>query len=169
MAWEILLSFLPPFFGVLAAFLIERLWHRHEDDKDRQKFLEDVRKELESCIKLLAGEGNLCPLDMWHSGISSGLLKLLPNETRTSLASVYFKLENHNYEAEKVRDVSILKVAEMGKPQNIVKLEPVLKDGPSVYRTFLEMLHYQLSLRLIDSEKKLCNEIDDLLKQNMWK
>jgi len=161
------LSFLPPFFGVLVAFGLERLWKRHENRIERDKFLQDVKKELESCSGLLTGKGNLCPVAMWKSGISSGIIRLIPIETRNELASVYFKLECHNYEAEKVRDVSILSWAEKGKPQTLVKLKTVLKTSPPVIGTFIEMLHVQLSVRLIGSEKKLRKRIDALLKKQI--
>jgi len=166
--WQLSLSFLPPFLGVLGAFLIQRLWQRHQDGKDRQKFLQDVKKELESCSKMLIGEGNLCPIDMWKSGISSGLLRLIPSETRNELSSIYFRLECHNYEAEKVRDVSILAVADKGKPQASVKPQPVLKNRPAVMYTYTELLHWQLSLRLRDSEEKLRKDIDALLNKQIW-
>lgn len=165
MVWS---SFLPPFFGVLVAFGLERLWKRHENCGERQKFLQDIQRELRICSELLVGEGNLCPIAMWKSGISSGTIRLIPSETRNELASVYFSLECHNYEAEKVRDVSILAVAEKGKPQTLVKLKPVLKSSPPVIRTYTEMLHWQLSLRLRDSEKKLRDNIDALLKKQIW-
>jgi len=58
MSWESLLSFLPPFFGVLIAFLIQRLWQHHTDGKDRQKFLQDIKKEREACSNSLVGKGN---------------------------------------------------------------------------------------------------------------
>jgi hypothetical protein len=77
MTWDELLPsilpFLPPFLGVLTAFLIERLWQNHVDGMDRQKFLQDVRKELEACSDSLNGEGNLVPTEIWQSGISSSL------------------------------------------------------------------------------------------------
>lgn len=37
------------------------------------------------------------------SGVSSGLLRLIPREIRDELASIYFKLECHNYGFLKVR------------------------------------------------------------------
>jgi hypothetical protein len=167
-SWELLFSFIPPFLGVLAAFLIERLWQNHQDRKDRQKFLQGIKTELELCSKLLIGEGNLCPTDMWKSGISSGLLRLVPSQTRNELGSIYFRLESHNYEAEKVRDVSILSASDKGKPQTLIKIEPIMKESPAVFRTYIEILHYRLSLSLIESEKNLRNDIESLLKKQIW-
>lgn len=168
MSIEYLWSFLSPFLGVLAAFLVQRVWQHYKDGKDEQKFLQDVKKELESCSEKLVGEGNLCPTDMWNSGIASGLLKLVPSEMKNELASIYFRLECHNYEAKKVREVSILAAAEKGKPQTIIKIEPVLKSGPPIIKTYTEMLHYQLSIRLRDTEKKLLSDIHQLLKGQNW-
>jgi len=163
-----ILLFLPSFFGVLAAFAIQRLWQKIQDSKDRQKLLKDLKAELEKCSKLLIGEGNLCPVTMWKSGIATGLLKLIPYETKEELASIYFRLECHNYEAEKVREVSIMSMMGKGKPQNINKIEPLMKKTPSVFKTYGEILHWQLSLRLIDSEKKLKNDIEKLLTKQVW-
>lgn len=167
--FSFLQPFLPPFFGVLTAFLVERLWHRYSNRKERQKLLQDLKKELESCSKLLVGEGNLCPRDMWLSGVSSGLVRLIPTEPRNELASLYFKIESHNYEAEKVRDVSILSASDKGKPQDLIMIKPVMKESPAAFLTHTEMLHYQLSKRLIDSEKKLREDIESLLKKLKWK
>jgi len=50
-----LLSFLPPFFGVLVAFLIQRGWSWIEDRRARKKLLQSVKKELE----LSSGTRNL--------------------------------------------------------------------------------------------------------------
>jgi len=168
MSIEYLWGFLSPFLGVLAAFLVQRGWQRYKDGKDKQKFLQDLKKELESCSKKLVGEGNLCPMDMWNSGIASGLLKLVPREMKNELASIYFRISCHNYEATKVREVSILATAEKGKPQAIVKIKPVLKSGPPVIQTFTEMLHYQLSIRLRDDEKQLQSDIKQFLKDQTW-
>jgi len=55
---------------------------------------------------------------------------------------------------------------EKGKPQSIVMVEPVMKNSPSVFKTFAEMLHWQLSNRLRNDEKKLKNDIESLLKKN---
>ena len=164
LAWQFMPAFLPPFFGVLVAFLVQRFWQEIQDMKDRQKFLRGVKQELESCSRLLGGKGNLCPTDMWKSGISSGFLKLLSHEDKTELASIYFRLECHNYEAEKVSDVDILAAAERGKPQSLLKLEPVEKTGPAVISTYIELLLLQLSLNLKDSQDKLKADIDSLLK-----
>jgi hypothetical protein len=45
---------------------------------------------------------------MWEAGKEAGFIGLLKHENKTTLASLYFRIKCHNYEAEKVRDVSIL-------------------------------------------------------------
>jgi hypothetical protein len=56
MEWE---SFLPPFFGVLVAFLIQRIWSWTEGRGSTKKLLQDIKKELKSCSDKLIGEGNI--------------------------------------------------------------------------------------------------------------
>ena len=46
---------------------------------------------------------------MWEAGKEAGFIALLKHENKTTLASLYFRIKCHNYEAEKARDVSILK------------------------------------------------------------
>jgi hypothetical protein len=140
---EAIILFLPSFFGVLAAFAIQRLWQKIQDSKDRQNLLKDLRCELEKCSKLLKGEGNLCPIDMWKSAIATGLLKLIPYEIKEEFASIYFRLDCHNYEAEKVREVSIMSTMEKGKPQSILKIEPIMKKTPAIFKTYAEILHWR--------------------------
>jgi hypothetical protein len=118
--WQSLLPFLPPFLGVLAAFLIQRVWSWTEDRGNRKKLLQGIKKELESCSEKLIGEGNLLPTDIWKSGVSSGSLKLIPHDRKTEFAKIYFRIECHNFEAEKVRDVNILAATDKDKarPEN---------------------------------------------------
>jgi hypothetical protein len=165
---ESILIFLPSFLGVLSAFFIQRLWQKIQNSKDRYQLLKDLRAEVEKCSKLLVGEGNLCPIDMWKSGIATGFLKLIPFVIKEELASIYFRLECHNYEAEKVREVSLMATMEKGKPQNILKMEPVMKNSPAIFKTYAEILHWQLSIKLINAEKKLHNDIECLLKGPIW-
>lgn len=163
------LSLLPPFFGVLLAFLVERLWKRYEENKDRKKFLQGIKKELELCAGLLVRRGNLLPTDMWKSGISAGLLKLIPYQTKIELTSIYFRIDCHNNEAEKVRQVSILAATTKEKPKATIdaKLgdQPVKVETPW---TNAELLHSTLSVRLKKEEKNLRDDINKLLKQNIW-
>jgi hypothetical protein len=105
MEWE---SFVPPFFGVLAAFVLQWAAKSYERSKDREQFLHEIKKELESCSKLLTGAGQLLPIDIWDYGKASDLLRLIPREARTQLAGLYYGIQCYNYEATKVRDVSIL-------------------------------------------------------------
>jgi hypothetical protein len=166
MDWE---SFLPPFFGVLAAFLIQRVWSWFEDRGSRKKLLKGIKQELESCSEKLIGEGNLLPTDIWKSGVSSGSLKLIPHDLKTEFAKIYFRIECHNFEAEKVREVSILAATTQKKPKAVIDAElqgrKVKVETPW---TYAEMLHHELSVRLRKWEEGLKRDIDKLLKQNIW-
>lgn len=156
-------------FGVLLAFLIQRIWTACEESKDRHTFLHIIKKELEKCSILLKGEGNLLPIDMWKSAISTGSLRLIPYGTKISLAEIYFRIECHNYEAGKVRDISILSATTKEKPK--AKIDAKLgKTKVSVQTpwTHAELLHSELSTRMRKSEQALRKDIDELLKQNIW-
>jgi len=155
-------------FGVLLTLMIDIARNAYEVRRNKGKFLQSVKKELEECHSLLNGEGKLLPTDMWKSGISTGSLKLISYEDQILLARVYFRIECHNYEAEKVRDVSILAASEKGKPQKLVKIETVMKQSPAEFYTYSELLHWQLSLQLRESEKILRSDIDSLLKRQIW-
>lgn len=166
MDWE---SFIPPFFGVLAAFVLQWLGRRYEKGKDKAHFLQDVRKELESCSQKLTGEGNLLPKDIWDSGKASGWLSLLSHEVKVQLASVYFRIECHNYEAEKVREVSILAATTQEKPKAEIDVElPETKVKVETPWTHAELLHSDLTVRLKKEEVALKGDIDNLLKQDIW-
>lgn len=158
MQWESFLPFVPTFFGVLAAFGLQWLAKRYDRRKDKQQFLQEVRKELASCSKLLTGEGRLLPTDMWESEKASGWLSLIKHEVKTQFASIHFRIECDNYEAEKVRDVSVLAETTKEKP------------NPTGIHFFsdAEKLHNALSNRLRESEAELKKDIDSLLRQNIW-
>jgi hypothetical protein len=151
-------TFLAPFFGVLVAFIIQWAWVRNENTSSKEKLLKDINKELTSCSQRLVGEGNLLPIDIWKSAVSSGSLKLISHDHKFELASIYFRIECHNYEAEKVRDVSILAATDKDKAR---------AENQWLYSNS-EKLHIALSNRLIESEKALHSDIDNLLKQKIW-
>jgi len=106
-----------PFFGVLGAFALQRLYGWYRDSQNEKKLKESLRSELERCLALLTGKGNLLPVMMWNSAVSSGDVKLLSYDERTQLSGVYFEIENHNYEAKRVRDSAI--VAQTG-PRDVI-------------------------------------------------
>ncbi len=166
------LSFLPPFFGVLVAFLIQRAWTSLENRSSKKKLLNDIKKELASCSDLLVGKGNLVPTDLWKSAVSSGSLKLIPHDRKFDLASIYFRIECHNYEAEKVRDVGTL--AETTQTEKSKAKREFGKEGEKLIiniidRTDAQLLWEALSARLKKSAEELKKDIDDLLKQQkIW-
>jgi len=97
-----------PFFGVLSAFALERAYSWYRDRQNRKKLNEILKIELERCMKLLTGKGNLLPTKMWESIVTSGDVKVLPFNERTQLFTIYFEIENHNYEAKRVRDSAVV-------------------------------------------------------------
>lgn len=166
MDWE---SFLPPFFGVLAAFLIQRGWSWIEDRRSKKKLLQDIKKELKSCSDKLIGQGNLVPTDMWKAGVSSGVLRLIPHDRKMELASIYFRIDCHNFESEKVREVSILAATTQEKPKVDVEVE-LGEQKATVHTpwTAAQMLHQDLTVRLRKEETELKRDIDNLLSRDIW-
>ena len=177
MDWQtlqsLLVPFFPPFFGVLAAFVLQWAAKQVYKRNDRIRFLGELKKELSECSRLLVGEGVLLPTDMWEAGKASGMVSLIKGENKATLASVYFKIQGHNYESVKVRDVGILATTTKGeKPKAELKTRypsgEVVTVGHSEY-TYPELLWQALSQRLGGGEETLKKEIDDLLKQHIWK
>jgi hypothetical protein len=151
-------TFLPPFFGVLVAFLIQRTWTWNENRDSKKKLLKDIKQELTLCFQRLIGQGNLLPTDIWKSTVSTGSLKLIPYIHKFELASIYFRIECHNYEAEKVREVSI--IAATTKEKSETTSFHLFSDT--------ERLHNDLSRRLVGSEAELKKDIEHILSQKMW-
>jgi len=93
---------------------------------------------------------------MWNSSMSSGDIGILSFSDRTKLSNVYFKIDNYNYEAKRVRDSAI--IAKTGKTHIIV-------DG----MTQAQAYWMKLSHNLITEELLIKDNISNLLKDEMWK
>lgn len=96
------------FSGVFLAFWLDRRIRRRRDEEIKKELKQNLRNELESCVGLLVGRGNLLPTTEWPSTVSSGDVKLLPFNERRQLSTIYFEVENHNYEAKRVRDSAVM-------------------------------------------------------------
>jgi len=141
------------FFGVLTAFILERLYSSYKDGQNRQKLKENLKGELERCMTLLTGKGNLLPTAMWNSTVTSGDVKLLSFDKRTKISSIYFEIDNHNYEAKRVRDSAVLAGGE---------------TGSGVMYTGSQQYWLQLSKVLRENEVILKQKISELLKEPWW-
>jgi len=148
--------FIEPFFGVLAAFGLNRLWDWFKDRRNKKKLKQNLRNELVSCISQLKGKGMLLPTIMWDSTVTSGDVKLLTFDERTRLSSVYFEIGNHNYEAKRVRDSAV--VAQTG-PRDVIL------DGMSAPQAYWK----QLSKALLENEEILKQRISELLNESWLK
>jgi len=173
--WESILpvlgSFLPPFFGVLAAFMLQWTAKKYDRGKDRKQFLQETRKELEACSQGLLSSpfANILPIDMWESGKASGFLSLISHEVKFQLAEIYFRIKCHNYEAEKVRDVDIIAQTENGKKTTNLELKGGEQTIPLREWTKSEKFVHYLAVELRKGDQKLKKDIDDLLKQQkIW-
>ena len=97
-----------PLAGILIGFGLDRTYTGYKDRKHRQELKVNLREELKKCQEFLTGKGNLLPTAMWNSAISSGDIGLLSFADRTKLSSLYFEIDNFNYEAKRVRDVAVM-------------------------------------------------------------
>jgi len=185
-----LAPFLPPYFGVLAAFLFEWLWDRHGKNREKSRFLESIREELTQCEKQLGfcidelklteerwefgEEGHMLPTDMWKFGASDFAIKLIPYKARFMIASLYFKIESYNFEVERFRHVGIL--AETGSE---MKQQEADKKGTIFGGSFLsfplssreqaENLYRRLGEKLEKQSIQLREDVNNLLKQDIWR
>ncbi|UCE28567.1 MAG: hypothetical protein JSV85_04610 [Candidatus Bathyarchaeota archaeon] len=143
------------FLGILAAFGLRSWWEWRRDNQNRKKLRATVKNELQKCASLLKGKGMLLPTMMWDSTITSGDVKLLSYGERTKLSSIHFEIENHNYEAKRVRDSAI--TAQTGS-------RDVILDGQkaSIW------LWQRLSKRFYNNEKTLRQKISELLEEPWW-
>lgn len=90
---------------------------------------------------------------MWRSIITTGDIRLLPYYQRSRLSKLYFEIENHNYEAKRVRDSAIY--AKLG----------IRSMGAYDGMTQSEVYWRRLSDMLIEREKELKQKINDFLEK----
>jgi len=110
---------------------------------------------LEKCVELLTEQGNLLPTMMWSSTVASGDVKLLSFNDRTKLSSIYFEIDNYNYEAKRVRDGAVM--AQTGS-------HDIILNGMTAAMAYWT----KLSKNLIGIDNKLKEKISELLKDSMW-
>jgi len=149
---EIIFLFMPTFLGVLAAFGLERLWGSYRDGENRKKLKESLKNELESCVEQLTGEGSLLPTKMWNSSVISGDVRLFRFNERTQLAAIYFEIENHNFDARRVKENEI--VARTG-PRDLI-----LNGMKASYAIWTRMKEH-----LLKNEETLKERISEVLKE----
>jgi len=144
-----------PFLGVIGGLAAQRLYDWIKDEGNKRKLKENLKNELEKCIELLTGQGNLLPIMMWNSTVTSGDVKLLSFDERNKLSRIYFEIANHNYEAKRVRDSAV--EAKTGSRSVIV-------GG----RTLAEAYWDQMSKALIKEESILKAKVSVILKDDLW-
>jgi len=91
------------FFGVLLGFGVNELWRKRLENNRKSFFRKLLLHEVKDSIKLLSGTVNLIPIDAWNSLVNSGDIALFKDKA-IELNDVYFKIQNYNYEAKRVRD-----------------------------------------------------------------
>ena len=107
-----------------------------------------MKEELKNCQDLLTGQGNLLPTVMWNSAISSGDIGLLSFADRTKLSSLYFEIDNYNYEAKRLRDVAV-----------IVKTSNS-NDSVGYWKG--------LTVSMINTDQLLKTKITKMLEEKLW-
>jgi len=145
-----------PFLGVIGAFATQRSYEWHKNNTDRKKLKQNLKNELIKCDDLLIGKGNLIPTTMWLSAISSGDLRLLSFIDKAKLSSIYFEIENYNYEAKRVRDSAIIAQTDSNSRE--------ICDGMPPARAYW----VTMSKNLIRIEELLKQKIIELLKNQIW-
>jgi hypothetical protein len=141
--------------GIVIGFGLERSYAGYKARKHRKELKENLQTELKNCQLLLTGQGNLLPTIMWNSTITSGDIGLLSFADRTKLASFYFQIDNHNYEAKRVRDSAV--VAQTGSRTSIVNGMPAA-----------QAYWVTISNALVKEEESLKEKIAELLKDKTW-
>jgi hypothetical protein len=91
------------FFGVLLGFGVNELWRKRLENNRKSFFRKLLLHEVKYSIELLNGMVNLVPIDAWNSLVNSGDIALFKDKA-IELNDVYFKIQNYNYEAKRVRD-----------------------------------------------------------------
>lgn len=91
------------FVGVLLGFGVNEKWRRRLENNRKSFFKKLLRHEVKYSIKLLNGLINLVPIDAWNSLVNSGDIALFKDQA-IELNDIYFKIQNYNYEAKRIRD-----------------------------------------------------------------
>jgi hypothetical protein len=146
---------LGPFLGVVGGLASKGLYDYFKDAGNKKKLKENLKNELENCLELLTEKGNLLPIMMWNSTVTSGDVKLLSFDERNKLSKIYFEIDNYNYEAKRVRDSAV--VASTGDYR-------VTLDG----RPEAKAYWHQLSKALIKEEGILKAKISVILEDGLW-
>ena len=91
------------FFGVLLGFGVNEMWRKRLENNRKSFFRKLLLHEVKYSIELLNGTVNLVPIDAWNSLVNSGDVALFKDKA-IELNDIYFKIQNYNYEAKRVRD-----------------------------------------------------------------
>jgi hypothetical protein len=142
--------------GIVIGFGLERSYAGFKARRHRRELKENLETELKNCQLLLTGQGNLLPTIMWNSTITSGDIGLLSFADRTKIASIYFQIDNHNYEAKRVRDSAV--VAQTGSSSS-------KQNGMTVAQAYW----VTLSNSLVKEEESLKEKITGILKDQTWR
>ena len=136
------------FFGVLLGFGVNEIWRKRLENNRKSFFRKLLLHEVKYSIELLNGTVNLVPIDAWNSLVNSGDIALFKDKA-IELNDAYFKIQNYNYEAKRVRDA-----VEHDNTEG-----PSLKNGKDYWRSkeLKEKFNKKTKKDLLEELKKLEN------------
>ena len=134
--------------GILIGFGLDRTYIGYKDRKHKQELKVNFKEELTKRQELLTGKGNLLPIAMWNSAISSGDIGLLSFTDRTKLSSLYFEIDNYNYETKRLRDVSAI----VNSSHN--------NDAQTYWKS--------LTVSMMNNDQLLKAKITKMLEEQLW-
>jgi len=146
-------SFLPPFFGVIAAFLLQWVVSYIKDKRTIKSLLRRLHAELtQARDRLSKARGHTAPMASWKLAINSGRALLLPHKVLDKIYNIYFALENYDYEIKLVRGFSESARSSRGSPDQSAK-------------SVLASVRWNQAEEM---QKSLVAAIDSLLKEDFW-
>ncbi len=94
--------------GVYLGFRINDTQRKKLEDNRKTFFKDLIMHEVSNAIETLEDKErkyNLIPTDMWNSVVNSGYVSLFDGNA-IEVSELYFKMQNYNYEAKRIRDAT---------------------------------------------------------------
>jgi hypothetical protein len=146
-------SFLPPFFGVVAAFLLQWTASYLNNMRTKKALLIRLRIELKMARdRLSEGVGHTVPMASWKLAVNSGRAMLLPHKMLDKIHGIYFALENYDYEIKLMRGFSENARSSEGSPDHEAK----------------QKLAQHRWNQAVNMQKNMVKAIDALLNEDFW-
>jgi hypothetical protein len=96
------------FVGVFLGFKINNDYRKRQDNGKKQFYLSSLRHEIDKGMVILQDIKHddimLIPENVWNSIMNTGNITLFANQEAIPLSSIYFEIQNYNFEAKKARE-----------------------------------------------------------------